>query len=882
GSDRPDHNHCTFDGCTTPQNTNHTHPRTVTGNDTGGTNIEAALRLADNLLAAGQGTGGAIADIDSVYVIMLTDGKPTFYVADGDETGSTLFIKGSVTSGYNDGSTAEFDDYKDVPGRATSIKSRGVTLYSVCYATASDSFTHRWTPSGTGTAVTIPQWLTDIVGVNQNFTAATGIDLSDQLEKSVEIILRLSQAWVVRDAMGANIVFDASNMTANGGAFSANSANVYHYDSDANSIVWDVKNEVTNKETVGNITTYTLTYRVRLNNTTGGFVEGLAYNTNGTANLEYLVLKEGENLSDWTLEQVEDRIQTVPFTSPKVKGYLEDLTFTKVAAYDNDTTVTGAIFTLTSDDGSITRTATSVADGTVTFTGIPSGFDYTLKETGLSDAIKDVYQISDTEYDVGVAYNALTHTLPTGGKVPNDLKQTTKTITIKKVWQTEEDVTGSQITVQLWQDGGSVPYAEYTWGKTDATRVSADGKTWEFDVTVDDNIPSTNGTHIYTVTESTLPGFSTQVEGLVITNTKSGKIDSISVTKQWILPETQTGAPGFAYPTVEIELLKNGAPFSPAKTITLTGHNASGSFDNLDQFDDEGTEIQYSVRENIPAGAVYRPARPVEGTVSTGFTVTNTWTDQTTSIEGTKTWNHPAGTTAPEVTIELYQNGSALNSVTLPADGDDPWTYRFSDLPRYAFTYDGSHITGVTEHQYSVGELDVDGYVSAKSGNNFTNTIDDTTSVTVRKAWVDVAGTAHDSVWVELLQGGNLYAAEGYVNPVQVDENGYTFEDLPKYSPDGQTVYQYTVREESVPNGYSYTRTDGSGTADDPYVIVNTLNDDEDVTVSGSKAWRQDASVTTYPTAAILLWSVEDDTLVPVLDGEGTQLQRQITGGGTS
>ena len=63
----------------------------MTVKDDGGTNIEGGLRLANNLLKS-----SAVADIENTYVVLLTDGVPTYHVSDGDETSSTTFMAGTI------------------------------------------------------------------------------------------------------------------------------------------------------------------------------------------------------------------------------------------------------------------------------------------------------------------------------------------------------------------------------------------------------------------------------------------------------------------------------------------------------------------------------------------------------------------------------------------------------------------------------------------------------------------------------------------------------------------------------------------------------------------------------------------------------------------
>lgn len=176
-------------------------------------------------------------------------------------------------------------------------------------------------------------------------------------------------------------------------------------------ITWDLKKSGYGISINGDTTTYTYTlkYRVRLKNEQEGFDESTIYETNGTTTLAYRVVTAvngNTTMSD---------SKTIEFPIPSVHGYLSELRFSKI---DNlNRSVSGAVFTLAHDtetcnecrgDGtSVTienYTATSGEDGTVTFSNIPSGHKYTLKETEVPDG----YYGNGKTYTVTVAYDEVT------------------------------------------------------------------------------------------------------------------------------------------------------------------------------------------------------------------------------------------------------------------------------------------------------------------------------------------------------------------------------------------------------------------------------------------------------------------------------------------
>lgn len=99
--------------------------------DRGGTNIEAGLMLAKNLLTSGLNEGGAIHDTDYLYTVLLTDGEPTYHV-EGNST-STEKILGK--SGGNSYATPA--DVKGANEQANAIRGiEGVAssdLFSICF-----------------------------------------------------------------------------------------------------------------------------------------------------------------------------------------------------------------------------------------------------------------------------------------------------------------------------------------------------------------------------------------------------------------------------------------------------------------------------------------------------------------------------------------------------------------------------------------------------------------------------------------------------------------------------------------------------------------------------------------------------------------------------
>lgn len=85
-----------------------------------------------------------------------------------------------------------------------------------------------------------------------------------------------------------------------------------------------------------------------------------------------------------------------------------------------------------------------------------------------------------------------------------------------------------------------------------------------------------------------------------------------------------------------------------------------------------------------------------------------------TTVSGKKNWqddNDRAGKRPPNITIDLYRNGIAVDSKQVTKHTD--WTYSFNQLPKY--DEEGIH------YAYQVKERPVKGYKTLQHGNDFTN-----------------------------------------------------------------------------------------------------------------------------------------------------------------
>ena len=191
------------------------------------------------------------------------------------------------------------------------------------------------------------------------------------------------------------------------------------------------------------------------------------------------------------------------------------------------------------------------------------------------------------------------------------------------------------------------------------------------------------------------------------------------------------------------------------------------------------------------------------------------------SIPVKKVWENPKIPHPEEVTINLKNGETVIDSITLSESKD--WKGAFSNLPRR----DASG----AEIEYSVAEDAVEGYDSAITGDaqggfTVTNTSTATVNVPVEKKWV---GPAADKATVRLLAGG-----QDSGKSVELSEgNGWkgAFRGLPKYDSQTGEEIEYAVEEDKV-DGYDSAV---SGDAEHGFTVTNTSTAKVDVPVE--KKW---------------------------------------------
>ena len=134
---------------------------------------------------------------------------------------------------------------------------------------------------------------------------------------------------------------------------------------------------------------------------------------------------------------------------------------------------------------------------------------------------------------------------------------------------------------------------------------------------------------------------------------------------------------------MKIYLLADGVRTGQEVVLTAT-NNWTATFSELDVNKAGGVPIVYTVEED-PTGVTDRGyITSYTGSQTTGYTVVNTRTPETITVEGAKTWDdadNQEGVRPASITIRLYANGIQIRTATVTAE--DEWKWAFEDLNKY-------------------------------------------------------------------------------------------------------------------------------------------------------------------------------------------------------
>lgn len=824
----------------------------------GGTNTHAGLMLARNLLKNRTA---------SPYVILLTDGKPTYAMKDdSNATDKIELVEGLFYQNYvGNGKQATSQTKDPAKNAATDIKNNGATLYTICYDHNKNGTNANWLKNSVATDAA------------RALTPENASELETAFKSIAQDIKVWAEAYVVTDPMGSSI----------------SKAELVSSYSDRASITgttltWNVKESPaygSGKAANGkNYYAYKVEYYVWLDNTAATKNEETGvqtiYDTNGTTTMSYVQVVDGKPAGE---------NKTATFDVPQVKSLFANLAFDKVAYHDVNEKLE-AVFTLTHDSGcpcgvESSKKFTSVyKNSKVTFENIPSGHKYVLEEVTAPTG----YVKLDKTYPVTVAWGQLTvggtDEMFDGSTFKNKADPQKKDLVITKNWLPNilgANVTSIEVTVvgTITKDGKAVEVYRQNHTITGNLNDSSWTGTIKDLPTMDQ---ATNLLIAYTVTETANDNYKLATnsgvkegEKLSVTlENQTTRIKTIEVAKVW-------GDASSSHPQVTLGLFAGNSKTS-AKTVTLPKNGAWSEKVEVDAYDGND-QVDYTVKELDPATNTYVDSgRIVLGGVTYNvyvkdYTVTNTPAQAFTErVSGTKTWvdgEGSSGTRPSSITVKLYANGTEVASTAVTST--DGWAYRWNNLPKYALE-DSRDTTGVlaalkkagiamngAQLDYSVDEVAVDGYDKSGTGYDITNTIrDDHTNITVKKVWKDdnnAKGTRPDSVKLILHRSvtkngttvtddafNKYYDFEQVAGSYQSQEE-HTFQDLEVYDADG-FKYTYTVTEDGVndndkilagKSGVKY----GVSYDQKSLTVTNALGESSDkVKVRVEKLWKDDAN----------------------------------------
>lgn len=339
------------------------------------------------------------------------------------------------------------------------------------------------------------------------------------------------------------------------------------------------------------------------------------------------------------------------------------------------------------------------------------------------------------------------------------------------------------------------------------TLSGSDGKTYKATLTKDTGFSKTfedlpvffnNGTKItYTVTEDAVNGYTGKITTddtgyiLSITNTHAPETIRKTVTKTW---DDGNDRDGIRPANIKIELYGTDGT---RRTQYLTKDNHwSYSFENLPKYQNEGTIILYTIKEEAVDGYTQKSV-----TTTAGFDLTNTHEIQTADYEVKKVWiddNDRDGARPTSITLTL--TGSDGSKYTKQMTAADNWNaVTFERVPMFN---GGKYIT------YTLTENEVPSYINSievsEDGKHFTVTnthAPDHTVINITEVWHDE--NDQDGIRPRKMTA-IVVGSNGNRHEVPLHSSGdwhYTCDDLVKYWKNGQLV-DYTVEAVTI-DGYT-------------------------------------------------------------------------------
>lgn len=726
-------------------------------NGNGGTCLEAGLILAKNLL-----NDSTVSSIANKNIIILTDGKPTFYLnetAKQDTSKTKIGAASNVLSNGMDADGFTHALHESTEATSNNIIQSGINIYGV-YVGNEYVKCPNTGYKNCNLNKSAGQWLREDCGMVTYSINSWNDKNNNVIENTfgsiVDEINFRAKAWKTEDPLDDMVDFVEFNMQPT-------DPNAYFYNENDKKIVWDLRYVSPISTTTDNkgVTTYTykLNYQVKLNTLNEDYEAEKFYPTNGVTSVRYWI----ESASDKGVSEISHGIAY--FNVPSVKGYDADKTFTKVDEFGN--ALPGATFTLTTDDKEgWSKTATSDANGKVEFKDIPSGHTYTVTET----TAPANYNKDGEPYSLEVAYGQATGTIGENDTTKGDVVKNTIKKGDLKISKTVTGTTTEQaftFTVNLTNASG-LPSSFQT-DRNNGTLTLDNNKNLTFELKGGESLTIHGipvGTN-YTVTETSVANYTEKATGA------SGKISETmavaAFTNHYSEPEPDKGQ-------LQITKIVEGITTGQVFTFTVTlqdkdGQNVSGKYDGKVFASGDTITLKsgdIATISDIPVGTRYTVTEAADnnydttwsnekGTITKDATaeVTCTNTIKTDSLTVSKTVAGTGANTNEEFTFEVevtLPNGEAFtgthDDVIFNNSGEATITLKAGESKK---------ITGIpVGSTYEVTETANDAYTTIKSGDTgtiavggkataaFTNTLK-TSSLTVKKVVTGDTAPASDA-----------------------------------------------------------------------------------------------------------------------------------------
>lgn len=448
-----------------------------------------------------------------------------------------------------------------------------------------------------------------------------------------------------------------------------------------------------------------------------------------------------------------------------------------------------------------------LADKTVTVTGGSTDAEWTAQTTDLpildANGQKITYTIGEDQLD---GYDAPE---VDQGNLTVTNSRTPEKIVIKasKKWDDAENQDGKRpasVVVKLYKEVGGQKSEV-------ANRTLTEADQWSTEFT-NLNKYEKGQEVVYSLEEDAVPHYQAQVignaaEGFVVTNTHQPETIKISGQKKWEDADNQDGK---RPASVKVKIL-NGDTVVDEQEVTSANEWKYES-KALPKYA-AGQEIVYTVAEEAVSGYTSRVD---------GYNITNSYTPETTTVSGSKTWedgDNQDGKRPASITVNLLADGQKVNTQTVSeAEG---WSYNFTDLPVYK---DGQRIT------YTVTEEAVPGYSTNLNAYNITNSYTpEKTEITASKTWNDSDnqdGKRPTKISIRLMKTvGGVKTEVASKEVTAADQWQTKFENLPVYE-NGQKI-DYSIEEDDVA-GYTKEIKD--------FTVTNSYTP-EMIKISGQKVW---------------------------------------------